>query len=133
MQATLDLNKATYGADLQNYKQTIVSAFQNVESTLIAQKKDAEQERLQKEARDSAKHAFDVSKQQLDQGIIDMTTLLTVEQTYFVAELAYAQIRDTRLLDAVSLYQALGGGWYKPDGTGIAEVASVIEVKAKAP
>ncbi len=131
LQATLDLNKATYGADLQNYRKTVFTAFQNVESTLIAYKKDAEQERLQHEAVISARRAFDLSEQQLRGGIIDVTTLLQVEQTLFTAEIAYAQIRQTRLLDAVSLYQALGGGWYKPPA-GIAEVASVIEVKAKA-
>ncbi len=133
LQATLDLNKATYGADLQAYRKAIVTAFQNVESMLIAYQKDAEQERLQHEAVVSARRAFDLSEQQLRGGIIDVTTLLQVEQTLFVAEIAYAQIRQTRLQDAVSLYQALGGGWYKPGDAGIAEVASVLEVKAKAP
>jgi outer membrane protein, multidrug efflux system len=133
LQATLDLNKATYGEHLQDYRKTIVSAFQNVESTLIAYRKDAEQERLQHEAVISARRAFDLSEQQLKGGIIDVTTLLQVEQTLFTAEIAYAQIRETRLLDAVSLYQALGGGWYKPGNAGIAEVASIIEVKAKTP
>jgi outer membrane protein, multidrug efflux system len=133
LQATLDLNKATYGEHLQTYRKTIVSAFQNVESTLIAYAKDAQQERLQHEAVVSARRAFELSEQQLKGGIIDVTTLLQVEQTLFAAEIAYAQIRQTRLLDAVSLYQALGGGWYKPGDAGIAEVASVIEVKAKSP
>jgi outer membrane protein, multidrug efflux system len=133
LQATLDLNKATYGEHLQNYRKTIVSAFQNVESALIAVAKDAQQERLQHEAVISARRAFELSEQQLRGGIIDVTTLLQVEQTLFTAEIAYAQIRQTRLLDAVSLYQALGGGWYKPGDAGIAEVASVIQVKAKGP
>jgi NodT family efflux transporter outer membrane factor (OMF) lipoprotein len=133
LQAQLDLSRATYGEQLQIYRKAIVAAFQDVEDQLIAYRKDIEQERLQKAARDSAKNAFDISKRQLQGGIIDMTTLLTVEQTYFTAELAYALDRQTVLQAAVSLYQALGGGWYKPFDTGIAEVASVIEVKAKAP
>jgi outer membrane protein, multidrug efflux system len=133
LQATLDLDKATYAADLNAYRKAIFTAFQNVESTLIAVKKDAEQEQRQHEAVVSARRAFDLSEQQLRGGIIDITTLLQVEQTLFQAEIAYAQIRQTRLMDAVSLYQALGGGWYKPDGTGVAEAASVIAVKAKAP
>ncbi len=131
LQATLDLNKATYGADLQNYRKTIVTAFQQVDSALIAYKKDAEQERLQYEAVMSARRAFELSEQQLKGGIIDVTTLLQVEQSLFTAEIAYAQIRQTRLMDAVNLYQQLGGGWYKPNGTGLAEVPSVIQVKAK--
>jgi outer membrane protein, multidrug efflux system len=133
LQAQLDLQKATYGELLQTYRKTIFTAFQNVESTLIAYKKDAQQERLQHEAVISARRAFELSEQQLKGGIIDVTTLLQVQQSLFTSEVAYAQIRQTRLLDAVSLYQALGGGWYKPGDAGIAEVASVIEVKAKTP
>ena len=134
LQAQLDLQKATYGELLQTYRKTIFSAFQNVESTLIAYKKDAQQERLQYQAVTSARRAFELSEQQLKVGgIIDVTTLLQVQQTLFTSEIAYALIRQTRLMDAVSLYQALGGGWYKPGGAGIAEVASVIEVKAKTP
>ncbi|MGO9484774.1 MAG: efflux transporter outer membrane subunit [Rhodomicrobium sp.] len=133
LQAELDLQKATYGELLQAYRKAIFSAFQNVESTLIAYSKDAEQERLQHEAVLSARRAFELSEQQLRGGIIDVTTLLQVEQTLFAAEIAYAQIRATRLQDAVSLYQALGGGWYKPGNAGISEVASAIEVKAKTP
>ena len=133
LQAQLDLDKAIYGELLQNYRKTIFSAFQNVEDTLIAYKKDAEQERRQREAVVSARRAFELSEQQLKGGIIDVTTLLQVQQTLFTAEIAYALIRETRLQDAVSLYQALGGGWNKPGNAGIAEVASVIEVKAKSP
>ncbi len=133
LQAQLDLQKAAYGELLQTYRKTIFTAFQNVESALIAYKKDARQEQLQFEAVTSARRAFDLSEQQLRGGIIDTTTLHQVQQTLFVAELAHAQIRLTRLQGAVSLYQALGGGWYKPGGAGIAEAGSVIEVKAKAP
>jgi len=133
LQATLDLDRATYGELLQDYRKAIVSAFQNVEDSLIAYTKDAEQERLQHQAVLSARRAFQLSEEQLKGGIIDVTTLLTVEQTLFAAELAYAQIRQTRLQAAVSLYQALGGGWYKPSDAAIAEVASVLEVKARTP
>jgi len=132
LQAQLDLQRATYGYDLQEYKKTIITAFQNVESALIAYAKDAQQEKLQHDAVISARRAFQLSEDQLRGGIIDVTTLLQVEQTLFTAEVAYAQIRQTRLQDAVNLYQQLGGGWLKPGDAGISEVASVIEVKAKA-
>ncbi len=133
LQAQLDLQRATYGEYLQDYRKAIVSAFQNVEDALIAYSKDAEQERLQREAVMSARRAFQLSEAQLKGGIIDVTTLLQVQQTLFTAEIAYAQIRQARLQAAVTLYQALGGGWYKPSDAAIAEVASVIEVKARMP
>jgi outer membrane protein, multidrug efflux system len=131
LQAQLDLQRATYGELLQDYRKAIVSAFQDVEDALIAYIKDAEQERLQHEAVLSARRAFKLSEDQLKGGIIDATTLLQVEQTLFTAELAYALVRQTRLQAAVSLYQALGGGWYKPNDAAIAEVASVLQWKAR--
>ena len=130
LKAQLDLQRATYGELLQDYRQTIVSAFRDVEDSLIAYSKDAETERLQYEAVLSARRAFKLSEDQLKGGIIDVTTLLQVEQTLFASELAYALDRQTRLQAAVSLYQALGGGWYKPSDAAIAEVASVVQVKA---
>ncbi len=133
LQAQLDLQRATYGEYLQDYRKAIVSAFQNAEDALIAYSKDAEQERLQYEAVQAARRAFKLSEDQLKGGIIDVTTLLQVQQSLFTAEIAYAQVRQARLQAAVTLYQALGGGWYKPSDAAIAEVASVIEVKARVP
>jgi multidrug efflux system outer membrane protein len=133
LQANLDLQKSLYGELLADYRQTIIAAFQDVEDQLISYRKAAETEQLQLEAVTSARNAFRLSEEQLRGGIIDVTTLLQVEQTLFTAEIAYALDRQARLQDAVSLYQALGGGWYKPPNAGFADVASVIEVKAKAP
>ncbi len=133
LKAQLDLQRATFGELLQDYQKAIVSAFQNAEDALIAYSKDAEQERLQHEAVLSARRAFQLAEQQLRGGVIDVTTLTQIQQTLFTAEIAYAQIRQARLQAAVSLYQALGGGWYKPGDAAIAEVASVIEVKARMP
>jgi NodT family efflux transporter outer membrane factor (OMF) lipoprotein len=133
LQANLDFNKALYGELLADYRQAIIAAFQDVEDQLIAYQKDAETERLQLQAVTSARNAFRLSEAQLRGGIIDVTTLLQVEQTLFAAEIAYAFDRQARLQAAVSLYQALGGGWYKPPNSGFADVASVIEVKAKTP
>jgi outer membrane protein, multidrug efflux system len=133
LQAILDQNRARYGELLEDYRRVIISAFQDVEDSLIAYQKDAEQERLQRMAVTSARRAYDISQAQLRGGIIDVTTLLQIQQTLFTAENALALVRQSRLQAAVSLYRSLGGGWYKPGDSGIAEVPSLIEVKAKTP
>jgi NodT family efflux transporter outer membrane factor (OMF) lipoprotein len=133
LQAILDQNRARYGELLEIYRKAIISAFQDVEDSLIAYQKNAEQERLQNMAVISARRAYKISETQLRAGIIDVTTLLQVQQTLFVAENQLALVRISRLQAAVSLYRALGGGWYKPPDTGIAEVPSLIEVKARTP
>ena len=58
-----------------------------------------------------AQRAYQITDAQLHQGTIDVTTLLTVQQTLFNAEDLLSQIRLQRLQAIVSLYQALGGGW----------------------
>lgn len=131
LRAILDQDRARYGELLEIYQKAIISSFQDVEDALIAYRKNAEQERLQQEAVMSARRAFEISEAQLKGGIIDVTTLLQVEQALFTAENALALVRLSRLQAAVSLYQALGGGWQKPIDAGIAEVPSLIEVKAK--
>ncbi len=133
LRAQLDLDKARYEELLKTYLKAILSAFQDVEDSLVAYKKTAEQERLQQEAVNSARRAYEISSAQLRSGIIDVTTLLQVQQTLFAAEDALAQVRLARLQAAVSLYRALGGGWQKPvDETEIAEIPKVVEVGTKA-
>jgi multidrug efflux system outer membrane protein len=133
LQAIVDQDRARYGELLDNYRQAIISAFQNVEDALIAVQKNAEQERAQQLAVQSARKAYEISQTQLQGGIIDVTTLLQVQQTLFTAENALAVVRQSRLQAAVTLYQALGGGWYKPGDSAIAEVPSILEIKARTP
>ncbi len=133
LQAIVDQDRARYGELLDNYRQAIISAFQNVEDALIAVQKNAEQERAQRLAVQSARKAYEISQTQLQGGIIDVTTLLQVQQTLFTAENALALVRQSRLQAAVTLYQALGGGWYKPGDSAIAEVPSILEIKARTP
>ncbi|MGE5535634.1 MAG: TolC family protein, partial [Acidobacteriota bacterium] len=71
----------------------------------------AETVRLQTEVVNSSRRAFDISEQRLNEGTVDLVTVLQTQQTLFQAEDALAQARLARLLAVVSLYQALGGGW----------------------
>ena len=100
----------------------MVSAFADVEKALVAMRQLAEQERLQREALASARRAFEISEQRLREGTVDIVTVLNTQQTLFQAEDALAQARLARLLAAVQLHQALGGGWTAaPPGHGQGE------------
>jgi hypothetical protein len=52
-----------------------------------------------------SRRAYDLSLDKLRQGTIDMTTLLSVEETLFTQEDLLAQVRFARLEAIVSLYQ----------------------------
>jgi outer membrane protein TolC len=51
----------------------------------------------------------------LREGTVNLVTLLQVEQQLFTAEDTLTQVQLARLLAAVSLFQALGGGWSPVD------------------
>ncbi len=110
----LDLQKGLREELLQNYRKSVISAFTDVERALIAVQQLARQEQLQREAVAESRRAFNLSEERFRAGTIDLTTLLTVEQTFFQQEDQLALVRFNRLQALVSLYQALGGGWLPP-------------------
>jgi NodT family efflux transporter outer membrane factor (OMF) lipoprotein len=96
---------------LQNYRRTIISGFADVENALVAVRQTAERERLQREVVASSRRAFDIAEQRLNEGTVDLVTVLSTQQALFQAEDALIQAQLNRLLAVVSLVQALGGGW----------------------
>jgi outer membrane protein, multidrug efflux system len=121
--------KQAKGVQLQNlqaYRKAVLSAFADVEKALVALSQTTLQERLQIEAVNNSRKAFDVSETQLRAGTVNLITVLQTQQTLLTAENTLAQVRLTKLLAASSLFQALGGGW-TPDG----KLASLQPAEAK--
>jgi multidrug efflux system outer membrane protein len=98
-------------AALFAYRNAIVSAFGDVENTLVAaqklQQQQAAQERLVAALRDYAR----LAKLQFDGGYTSYTTVLQAEQSLFPAELTLASVRAAVFSSNVSVYKAMGGGW----------------------
>jgi outer membrane protein TolC len=89
-----------------------------LERALIAVQQTTLRERLQREVVRSSQTAFDLSEKRLQEGTIDLVTLLQTQQTLFQALDLLAQDQFDRLVAVVSLFQALGGGWQKPKEDG---------------
>jgi outer membrane protein, multidrug efflux system len=106
-----ELQKGLQAQYLQAYRKSVLSAFSNVEQSLIAVKQTTEQERIQEGVVKASRRAFVLSEQQMNSGTVNMVTLLQVEQTLFTAEDQLAQVQLARLTAIISLFQALGGGW----------------------
>jgi NodT family efflux transporter outer membrane factor (OMF) lipoprotein len=100
---------------LQTYRKDVLSAFSDVEKALVALEQTSLQEKYQREAVLASQMAFYLSEQQLREGTVNLVTLLQTEQTLFTAEDALVRVQLSRLLAAVALFQALGGGWAPPD------------------
>ena len=107
----LDLQKGTQDQLLQAYRKAAISAFTDVDNALVAIRETTLAVQLDRAVVSSSRRAFDLSKQQLLAGTVNLVTLLQTEQTLFTAEITLAQEQLARLQAIVSLYQALGGGW----------------------
>jgi outer membrane protein, multidrug efflux system len=111
--------QAFYDELLQNYRKSVISAFQDTEDALAATQQTAEQERRQQTAVDTAQRAFDIASAQLRAGTITVLTVLNTETALFTAKNVLLQIELGRLNAIVSLFKALGGGWSE---TGVSNV-----------
>jgi NodT family efflux transporter outer membrane factor (OMF) lipoprotein len=112
LQGNLDLTKGRQDELLQNYRKSVISGFVDVENALDGVRQAALRERLQREVVTSSQRAFDISEQRLNQGTIDLVTVLQTQQTLFQAQDNLVQARLAHVQAIVSLYQALGGGWF---------------------
>jgi NodT family efflux transporter outer membrane factor (OMF) lipoprotein len=104
--------KAAYVQAAEQYRSTVLTAFQNVADTLTALEQDADGLQTAATAADAAKVTLDLSKQQWQAGYSDYTTLLNAEQTYQQARINLVQAQANRFADTAALFQALGGGWW---------------------
>lgn len=114
IQGQYDLAKGRQDELLQLYRKSVISGFADVENALIAVRKTAERERLQRDVVRSSRQAFQISEQRLREGAVDLVTVLNTQQTLFQAQDLLAQVRLLRLQAVLSLFQALGGGWQMP-------------------
>ncbi|HET6307487.1 MAG TPA: efflux transporter outer membrane subunit [Rhodopila sp.] len=115
LRGQLDQAKGRYAELLADYRKSVVQAFTDVETALVAWRYATEQEALQAEAVEAASRAATIARAQMEVGTVDITTVLTAETTWYTAEDLLVQVRLARALALLSLYKALGGGWVEPD------------------
>ena len=108
--------KAAYVEAAQQYRGTVLAAFQNVADTLVALQQDAQALKAASTAADAATRTLKLSQLQLHHGYIGVFELLAAEQAYSQAQMTLAQDEANRFADTAALYQALGGGWWHNAG-----------------
>ena len=105
--------KAAYVQASEQYRSTVLTAFQNVADTLAALDQDAEALKANAAAADAAKITLDLSQRQWKAGYASYLSLLNAEQAYQQARIGLVQAQASRYADTVALFQALGGGWWR--------------------
>jgi NodT family efflux transporter outer membrane factor (OMF) lipoprotein len=107
--------RAQYDESVATYRQTVLSAFQNVEDNLVAQKVYGQELTLIASAAQAAAANQTITYNEYNAGTVDYTTVAVAEATALQAELSQVQIEAARLATAVTLIEALGGGWTTAD------------------
>jgi NodT family efflux transporter outer membrane factor (OMF) lipoprotein len=104
--------RAAYDASTQQYRSTVLSAFQNVADTLTALQEDAKALKAAAAADEAAKVTLDMTQYRLRDGYVGYLGLLIAQQAYQQAEINLIQAEAGRYVDTAALFQALGGGWW---------------------
>jgi NodT family efflux transporter outer membrane factor (OMF) lipoprotein len=101
-----------YQQTAQQYRGTVLTAFQNVADTLVALEQDANTLKATAKAADAAKTSLDLARLQYKDGYTAYLAVLNADQAYQQARLAQVQAEADRFTDTAALFQALGGGWW---------------------
>jgi NodT family efflux transporter outer membrane factor (OMF) lipoprotein len=110
--------RAAYTEAAEQYRATVITAFQNVADTLNALEQDGDALSAAASARDAAKITLDLAGRQWQSGYASYLSLLSAEQAYNQAVIVLIQAEANRFADTAALFQALGGGWWnRPDLT----------------
>ncbi len=103
--------RAVYEADVAAYRQTVLSAFQQVEDSLAALRILEQEALVQGEAVEAAQKSVVVETNQYKAGMVSALDVITTQTIALANELSAAKILGNRMVDDVLLIQALGGGW----------------------
>jgi len=109
--ATVEQYIATYNADVANYRQTVLTAFQQVEDYLAETRLLWTEIRHQQTAVEAAQKAYDLEKGRYETGLDPYLDLLTTQTTLLAGQQTLLGLNVQQMTSSVSLIQALGGGW----------------------
>jgi len=103
--------RAAHERTAAQYRQTVLTAFQNVEDQLAASRVLAQQLTLRQAASSAADQVEQQVLNRYRAGQVGYTEVVTAQTTALQARRTLAQLQADRQVVAVALIQALGGGW----------------------
>jgi NodT family efflux transporter outer membrane factor (OMF) lipoprotein len=109
--ATVQQFTALYNADVAGYRQTVLTAFQQVEDSLATVRILSTQIRQQVEAEQSAERFLELAKARYYTGVDQYLNVLVAQTTLLSEQQQLASLRTQAMTASVQLIEALGGGW----------------------
>ncbi len=109
--ATVQQYVATYNADLASYRQTVLTAFQQVEDGLAEVRILSKEIQQEQQAVDSAQTNLKLEQARYDTGVDPYLDVLIAQTTVLADQQTLNNLQVQRMTYAVALVEALGGGW----------------------
>lgn len=103
--------RAQFDQSADNYRSTVIAAFQQVEDALATLNHDYDASLQEKAALAAAQRTLDLSMQLYRQGATDYLTIITAQTALLQAQLQVLNLDTLQLHASVDLIRALGGGW----------------------
>jgi multidrug efflux system outer membrane protein len=122
--AQVQFARAGYDANVATYRQTVLSAFQEVQDEITGLAVLIQAQQTQQEAVNSARRTLDISTSRYTGGLVSYLDVVTAQRDLLTDEQQLAIIEGQRLVSSVLLVKALGGGW---DASSLA----AVQVKPK--
>lgn len=109
MKLNVAVSRTDYEIAVVSFRQNLYQALVDVENSLAGRRHYAEQQQMRSRALDSAKEAERIYRIRYEAGAVDLQSWLSAQETRRSAQVTLAESRLNQLLNAVTLYQALGG------------------------
>ena len=109
--AQLHQYEAIYNGDLANYRQTVLTAFQQVEDSLAATRVYSQEILREKEAVQAAEDYLNIEMERYNTGVDPYVDVMIAQNTLLAAQATLNADQVSQMVSTVQLVQALGGGW----------------------
>ena len=96
---------------LLNYKQIVLTSFEEVETALVTYAKEQEHYRLLEQEVSANQKAVKLASQRYSKGWSSYLDLLDAQRTLYISQDEWVRSERSVTLNLVALYKALGGGW----------------------
>ncbi len=103
--------QAAYDATVATYRQTVLTAFQQVEDNLAALRVLENEAQAEDLAVKAAQNSLNIETYQYKSGIVDYLSVITAQTTLFQDQASAVNILTRRMAASVLLVEYLGGGW----------------------
>jgi NodT family efflux transporter outer membrane factor (OMF) lipoprotein len=109
--AASDQAIAAYDQTVANYRETVLTSFQQVEDNVAALRILEHEAQVQQQAVVAAQKYLELANTRYTGGVTSYLEVTTAETAALSDQVTAVNILGRRMVDAVSLVQALGGGW----------------------